>query len=56
MSIEKAVYMGKTDCPSCIGSVVYCTQSGYYYHNEADCSGMQGASPTTIEKAVALGK
>ena len=55
-TIEKAEAMGKTACPSCIGSVVYCTQSGYYYHSEADCSGMQGASPTTIEKAEVMDK
>ncbi|MDO5324724.1 MAG: hypothetical protein Q4G06_11960, partial [Clostridia bacterium] len=37
-------------------AAVYCTEGGKYYHNEPNCSGMQGASGMSIEKAEAMGK
>ena len=48
--------MGKSPCPRCIESVVYCTQGGAYYHSIPDCSGMKGASAMTVAKAVDMGK
>ena len=47
-----------TDTPAPVNeeASVYCTEGGKYYHSQPDCSGMQGASPTSIEKAEAMGK
>ena len=47
-----------TDTPAPVNeeASVYCTEGGKYYHIQPDCSGMEGASSTTIEKAVAMGK
>lgn len=45
-----------TPAPTAGEDSVYCTEAGKYYHSAPDCSGMEGASPTTIEKAVAMGK
>ena len=36
--------------------MIYCTPGGKYYHSKSDCSGMQGATPMTIEQAEAMGK
>lgn len=45
-----------TPAPMIEEAFVYCTEGGKYYHSQPDCSGMQGASPTSIEKAEAMGK
>lgn len=47
-----------TDTPAPVNeeASVYCTEGGKYYHSQPDCSGMQGASGMSIEKAEAMGK
>ena len=47
-----------TDTPAPVNeeASVYCTEGGKYYHSAPDCSGMEGASFTTIAKAKAMGK
>lgn len=47
-----------TDTPAPMNeeAAVYCTEGGKYYHSEPNCSGMQGASGMSIEKAEAMGK
>ena len=45
-----------TPAPMIDEVTVYCTEGGKYYHSEPNCSGMQGASGMTIEKAEAMGK
>ncbi|MDY5221521.1 MAG: hypothetical protein SPH82_13285 [Eubacteriales bacterium] len=45
-----------TPAPTVGASDVYCTQGGHYYHSAPDCSGMEGATHMTIEKAEAMGK
>ena len=47
-----------TDTPAPVNeeAAVYCTEGGKYYHSEPNCSGMQGASGMSIEKAEAMGK
>ena len=45
-----------TPAPMIEEAFVYCTEGGKYYHSQPDCSGMEGASPTSIEKAEAMGK
>ena len=47
-----------TDTPAPVNeeASVYCTEGGKYYHSAPDCSGMEGATHMTIEKAEAMGK
>ena len=47
-----------TDTPAPVNdeASVYCTEGGKYYHSQPDCSGMEGATHMTIEKAEAMGK
>ena len=45
-----------TPAPMIDEVTVYCTEGGKYYHSEPNCSGMEGASGMTIEKAEAMGK
>ena len=47
-----------TDTPAPVNeeASVYCTEGGKYSHSQPDCSGMQGASGMSIEKAEAMGK
>lgn len=47
-----------TDTPAPMNeeAAVYCTEGGKYYHSEPNCSGMEGASGMSIEKAEAMGK
>ncbi len=47
-----------TDTPAPVNeeASVYCTEGGKYYHSQPDCSGMEGATHMTIEKAWAMGK
>ena len=45
-----------TPAPMIEEAFVYCTEGGKYYHSQPDCSGMEGATQMTIEKAEAMGK
>ena len=45
-----------TPAPMIEEAFVYCTEGGKYYHSQPDCSGMEGATHMTIEKAEAMGK
>ena len=46
----------ETPAPMIEEAMIYCTPGGKYYHSKSDCSGMQGATPMTIEQAEAMGK
>ena len=62
--------LGKTACPNCLSgnkntvksntsvteTQVFCTSTGTYFHTLSDCSGMKGATQTSISKAVSSGK
>lgn len=41
---------------SSVGSSVYCTKKGTYYHTKSNCSGMTGASKVSLSSAVSAGK
>lgn len=54
VSWKDAVSMNKTPCPVCIGSSVYCTLAGLFYHAEENCQGIENTDEMPLYLAASV--